>query len=57
MWHLCAHDPCPVMSDAPDGSLAGPVARWLAQWSWTGCLIGELAKVLDMHDLGLIRRR
>lgn len=38
-------------------TLAGPVARRLARWSWTGCLILESAKLLNTHYLGVIRRR
>lgn len=38
-------------------TLAGPIARRLARWSWTGCLALESVKLLNTHYLAVLRRR
>jgi ubiquinone/menaquinone biosynthesis C-methylase UbiE len=37
-------------------TLAGPIARRLAPWSWTGCLVLESLKLLNTHYLAVLRR-
>lgn len=38
-------------------TLAPPIARRLASWSWTGCLLLESTKVLNTHYLGVFTKR
>jgi ubiquinone/menaquinone biosynthesis C-methylase UbiE len=38
-------------------TLASPIARRLAEWSWTGCVILESSKLLNTHYLAVLRRR